>query len=91
MPAPTKNQLRVFAAVAACTAPDDPTDAWGEVYSHFESKRGTPPEFEMRNFDRSSDACERRGWLSVARDGSGHVLISLTDAGRAVLAAGARP
>jgi hypothetical protein len=35
----------------------------------------------MRNFDRSSDACVRNGWLAVEDSD-----INLTDAGRAALA-----
>lgn len=76
---PTPAQIRVLLAVDACSAPDMPADGWGEVYTHYDRANGTPSSLEMRNFDRSGDACKARGWL---RDADG---IELTDAGREVL------
>jgi hypothetical protein len=68
----------------ACAAPfetaESPADGWGEVYTHFDRARGTPTSLEMRNFDRTSDACVRLGWVQADDLG-----IRLTDKGCAAL------
>lgn len=73
---PTKAQLRILFAVEIV----DPADGWGDIFTHYDKARGTPSSLEMRNFDRSSDACIKRGWLRVEDNE-----ISLTDAGRKIL------
>jgi hypothetical protein len=80
---PTSAQLRVLQAVEACSSPSDPADGWGEVFTHFDRANGTPSSLEMRNFDRSADACVRLGWLR-ANEGEG---IALTETGSAVILA----
>jgi len=74
----------VLRAVDAATAPDDPADGWGEIWTHFNEAEGTPSQFAMLNFDRSAAACQREGWLSVEDDERSR-WISLTPAGRAAL------
>lgn len=81
----TPAQLRLLRAVDACSSPDSPAEGWGEIYTHYSSKPGTPSSLEMRNFDRISDACEKKGLLRVAENE-----IDLTDAGRAALKAASR-
>lgn len=76
---PSRAQIRVLKAVAACSTPDSPADGWGDVFTHYDRANGTPLQFEMRNFDRSSDVCVRVGWLRYDKDEG----ISLTDKGRA--------
>lgn len=77
---PTNAQLRLLRAIDRCTAPDNPADGWGEVYSHFDESHGTPSALAMATFDRISNACIRRGWVVVDE-----ASVNLTDAGRAAL------